>query len=165
MIALKHILVATDFGEAADVALNYGRTLAASFGATLHLLHVTENVYARAFGSEAYVPMPPDLQEQIDAEARKRLDELALDSDSSGPTIKTALISSGSPALTIAQYAKDHRIDLIVMGTHGHGPLARLLMGSVAEKVVRIAPCPVLSVHSPEHEFVLPDALTATAKA
>ena len=62
-------------------------------------------------------------------------------------------------------YARDATIDLIVMGTHGRGAIAQLLMGSVAERVVRIAPCPVLTVRHPEHEFVLPDALVAVAKA
>lgn len=165
MISLKNILIATDFGEAAEVALNYGRTLATTFGATLHVVHVTENVYARAFGAEAYVPMSPDLQEEIDESARKQLDQLVLDSDGSGPATKKVVLTSNSPALTIAQYAKDHDVDLIVLGTHGRGPFAHLLMGSVAERVVRIAPCPVLTVRHPEHDFVLPDTLETIAHA
>ena len=62
----------------------------------------------------------------------------------------------GSPFLEIVTYAKSHDIDLIVMGTHGRGPIAHMLMGSVAEKVVRKAPCPVLTVRHPEHEFIMP---------
>jgi universal stress protein A len=57
------------------------------------------------------------------------------------------------------------RIDLIVMGTHGRGALAHVVLGSVAERVVRLAPCPVLTVRNPEHEFVRPDALTVAARA
>ena len=68
-------------------------------------------------------------------------------------------------AETIVQYAKDHAIDLIVMGTHGRRALEHLLMGSVAERVVRTAPCPVLTVRHPEREFVVPDALVAVARA
>ena len=60
----------------------------------------------------------------------------------------------GSPFLEIVSYAKAKDIDLIVMGTHGRGPIAHMLMGSVAEKVVRKAPCPVLTVRHPEHEFI-----------
>ena len=62
----------------------------------------------------------------------------------------------GSPFVEIVRYAKSENIDLIVMGTHGRGPIAHMLLGSVAEKVVRKAPCPVLTVRHPEHEFVMP---------
>ena len=62
----------------------------------------------------------------------------------------------GTPFVEIIRYAREHEIDLIVMGTHGRGLIAHVLMGSVAEKVVRKAPCPVLTVRHPEHEFVMP---------
>jgi nucleotide-binding universal stress UspA family protein len=77
------------------------------------------------------------------------------------------LETSDSPAEEIVKYAKAHTIDLIVMGTHGRGAVAHLLMGSVAEKVVRTAPCAVLTVRHPQHEFVVPDAAetAATQKA
>ena len=74
-------------------------------------------------------------------------------------------ITSSRAAETIVQYARDHAVDLIVMGTHGRRALAHVLMGSVAERVVRMAPCPVLTVRHPEREFVAPDALVAVAKA
>lgn len=158
MITLKNILVATDFGEAADVALTYGRELAGRFGATLHVLHVADNIYINAFGAETYAAMAPDLQTELEASAPKKLDELLIDSDRSGPPTKRALLTSSSPAFAIVDFAKDNNIDLIVMGTHGRGALAHLVMGSVAERVVRLAACPVLTVRHPEHEFVLPDS-------
>jgi nucleotide-binding universal stress UspA family protein len=68
-------------------------------------------------------------------------------------------------ARAILEYARDAHVDAIVVGTHGRGKLAQLFMGSVAEKVVRYAPCPVLTVRHPEHEFVLPDALQTVAHA
>ena len=68
-------------------------------------------------------------------------------------------------AATIIDYATQHDIDLIVMGTHGRGAISRLVMGSVAERVVCTAPCPVLTIHHPEHEFIRPDALVAVANA
>ena len=71
------------------------------------------------------------------------------------------MVTAISPAAAIVDYARREQIDLIVMGTHGRGGVAHLLMGSVAERVVRTAPCPVLTVRHPEHEFVLPDALVA----
>jgi nucleotide-binding universal stress UspA family protein len=70
-----------------------------------------------------------------------------------------------SPAESIVEHAKTETIDVIVIGTHGRSGFSRVLMGSVAERVVRLAPCPVLTVRHPEHEFIAPDALVLTAKA
>jgi nucleotide-binding universal stress UspA family protein len=78
---------------------------------------------------------------------------------------ESAIVRSNAPAPAIVDYAQRRKADLIVMGTHGRGGGAHLLMGSVAERVVRTAPCPVLTVRYPEHEFVRPDALVAVAKA
>ncbi len=163
MISVKHILVPTDFGEASDAALMYGRELASRFGATLHVVHVAENLYVQAFGADSYVAMTPKLQADLEESARAMLDDLLVDSDGSGPATVRALLTSSTPPHAIVEYARDHHIDLIVMGTHGRGPLAHLLMGSVAEQVVRTAPCPVLTVRHPEHEFVLPDTLVPAA--
>jgi len=165
MIAIKNILVATDFGEASDSALSYGRELAGRFGATLHVLNVVENFYVTTFGAETYAAFVPDIQRELETTARKRLDELLIDSDGSGPATRPVVTTSGSPAYAIVDYARENRIDLIVMGTHGRGALAQLMMGSVAERVVRIASCPVLTVRHPEHEFVTPDALVAASRA
>jgi len=164
MIALKQILVATDFGEASDVALRYGQTLATHFGAHLHVLHVAQNTYFNAVGSDAYVALSPDLQEEVEGAAKQQLAERLIDSDRSGPETTAIVETSTSPVFSILEYAKRNRVDLIVMGTHGRGPMAHLLMGSVAERVVRLAPCPVLTVRHPEHEFVLPDALVAASQ-
>src|SRR5437762_4071522 len=163
MIALKNILVATDFEDAAETALTYGRTIAQTFGATLHLLHVTDDVRVAATAAEFYVPFDPTLQAEVDEAARIRLESLVIDSEGRGPRTKTAIRTSHVPAAVVVEYARESNIDLIVMGTHGRKALAHLLMGSVAERVVRTAPCPVLTVHHPEHEFVVPDALAAVA--
>jgi nucleotide-binding universal stress UspA family protein len=165
MISLKHILVATDFGEAADAALAYGRELARTFGARLEVLHVVENVLTRGFGADGYVAAYPDLQEEVESAAQKQLDVRLSAEDRTLLNARAILLTSNTPAYTISAYANEHGIDLIVMGTHGRGTMAHLLMGSVAERVVRTAPCPVLTVRHPEHEFVLPDALVAVAKA
>ena len=165
MIALKNILVATDFGEASDVALTYGRELATRFNATLHVLHVAENIYINAFGAESYASMAPKMQEKLEAVARRQLDELLVDSDHSGPPTQRSILTSSSPAYAIVDYANDHDIELIVMGTHGRGALAHMVMGSVAERVVRLASCPVLTVRHPEHEFIRPDTLAVPVAA
>ncbi len=164
MITLKNILVATDFGEASDAALAYGRELARTFGATLHVLHVADDVYVR-LGGDAYVGVLPDLQKDVEETARKQLDALLVDNDSSPLPVKKAVLTSSATAAAVVQYARDMSIDLIVVGTHGRGAVAHLLMGSVAERVVRTAPCPVLTVRRNEHDFVTPDTLTTTAQA
>lgn len=162
MIALRNVLVATDFSEPSDAALVYGRELAARFGATLHVLHVTENIYLTV-ANEAYIAMAPDLQEQIEDGARRELRRLLADTDKSGPPSIPIVLRSSSPAQAIIEYAKGRGIDVIVMGTHGRGGLAHLVMGSVAERVVRLAPCPVLTVRHPEREFVHADAFARVA--
>ncbi len=164
MIALKSILVATDFGEASGAALAYGRELARTFGATLHVLHVADDVYVR-LGGDAYMAVLPELQRDLEVAAQKQLDELLIDNDPVPLPVKTAVITSSATAAAIVQYAHDLDIALIVVGTHGRGALAHLLMGSVAERVVRSASCPVLTVRHPEHDFVMPDALATIAQA
>jgi len=164
MITLKKILVATDFGDAAEVALNYGRELARTFGASLDVLHVADNVFSRA-GVEGYVAPYPDMQKEIEDAARTQLARLLSDEDRQLLHAKGVVRTCNSPALEIAAYAQEQHVNLIVMGTHGRGAMAHLLMGSVAERVVRTAPCPVLTVRHPEHEFVLPDALVAVSRA
>jgi nucleotide-binding universal stress UspA family protein len=163
MMTLKNILVATDFSEPSDAALTYGRELASRFDATLHVLHCAENVYITTFGAETYAAVAPSLQAEIEEAARLQLERLLIDSDGSGPRTTAVVLTSASPAFAIVDYAGGNGIDLIVMGTHGRGGLAHMLMGSVAEKVVRLAPCPVLTVRHPEHEFVRPDTLAVVA--
>lgn len=165
MITLRNILVATDFSEPSDAALTYGRALARNFGATLHVVHVVGNVPAVVYGAEAYALSMPELQQEIEDSARKQLAALLIDNDPQPIPKREVVVVADSPAAAIVDYAARERIDLIVAGTHGRGAVAHLLMGSVAERVVRTAPCPVLTVRHPEHEFVVPDALVAVAKA
>jgi universal stress protein A len=156
MIVLKHILVATDFGPAADAALTYGRALAHNFGATLHVLHVAENLFLKPTTADPHT---------LKAAIARRLEDCLTAEDRSSLGARAVLETSDHPADAIIDYARQADIDLLIMGTHGRGAIAHLLMGSVAERVVRTAPCPVLTVRHPEHEFVLPDALVAVAKA
>jgi universal stress protein A len=165
MTTLTKILVATDFSEASDAALAYGRDLAARFNATLDVLHVAENIYVTTFGAENYVGLAPDLQAEIERAARARLEQLVAVSDGSGPRTTPVVITSASPAFAIIDYAGEHGIDLIVMGTHGRGAVAHLVMGSVAEKVVRLAACPVLTVRHAGHAFIRPDTPAVVAHA
>lgn len=158
MIALKHVLVATDFSDASGAALEYGRQFTRMFGATLHVMHVVENVMAR-FAADAYPVLLPDLQREVEESGEKRLLALLTPEDRSQLHAVPIVRTSTSPAAAIVEYAKDADVDLIIMGTHGRGAVAKLLMGSVAERVVRTAACPVLTVRHPEHDFIVPDAL------
>lgn len=165
MILLQKILVATDFSDASEAALTYGRQLARTFDASLTVLHVVENTAARGYGADGFVFVDPAVQRDVEAGAQKQLDALLSAEDRDILKAQTALRVSNSTALAIADFAKEANVDLIVIGTHGRGAMAHLLMGSVAERVVRTAPCPVLTVRHPEHEFVMPDALVALARA
>jgi nucleotide-binding universal stress UspA family protein len=164
MIALKRILVATDFSEAADAALAYGRALARAFGATLHVLHVADNMYVR-LGGDAYVAVLPELQEDLEKQARAQLAGLMIDNDPNPLPTVPAVITASVTAPAIVDYAAQKDIDLIVVGTHGRGAVAHLLMGSVAERVVRTARCPVLTVRHPERDFVTSDVPVTRARA
>jgi nucleotide-binding universal stress UspA family protein len=153
MIQMKNILVATDLGDTTDAALAYGRELAATFGATLQVLYVAETI-----------TLPPDPRDVEDA-ARKQLDDLLSDDDRIMFRAKGVVLTSTSPARSIVEYAKAAAINLIVIGTPIHGPMAQLAMGTVTERVVRTAPCPVLIVQPPAHAFVLTATVAASATA
>lgn len=144
MILLKNVLVATDFSDASSTGLNYGRALAGRFGATLHVLHVADKVSVHREAEEA---------------ARKQLQGLLTDDDRTELHAKPVVVTS-APALAIIDYAKNANIDLIIVGTHSRSGVKHLFIGSVAEQITRAAPCPVLVVRHPEHEFVVPDPPT-----
>jgi nucleotide-binding universal stress UspA family protein len=158
MIRINNILVATDFGPASESALSYGRQLARNFDARLHVLHVVENALLWTGVDSGGIDLAM-LQAEIQESAHEKLRTLLTDEDRRDLKAIAVIRTENNAAYAIVSYAKSENIDLIIMGTHGRGVMAHLLMGSVAEKVVRIAPCPVLTIRSPEHEFVLPDAL------
>ena len=140
--SFKVILVPTDFSTASAPAMEYARMLAERFGAALHLLHVVEDPYAAAAWPGAYASMP-DLRERLTAEAEQRFEGIT----ASLSDLETATeVVVGLPAKTIVDVAATRGADLIVMGTHGRSGVAHLLLGSVAERVVRMAICPVLTV-------------------
>lgn len=152
-MTLARILVPTDFSDTSAAALKYGIALADTFGARLHLLHVLDS----AVEQQWEVKMSMLAHREIEAEAVQRSnEELALLlTRPERERYRAALVTErGSPAAAIVRYARSQDIDLIVMGTHGRGPVAHLLIGSVAENVVRSAPCPVLTVPLKGHDFV-----------
>jgi nucleotide-binding universal stress UspA family protein len=141
----KRILVPMDFSPPSDAALEYARSVAGRYGASLHLLHVAEDPYRAFYSAEVFVPEVEGLRDEILTDAARRLKERLRPSDVT-ELRATAESIIGTPAGSVVEYAAGHDVDLIVMGTHGRGGMAHLLMGSVAERVVRTAPCPVLTV-------------------
>jgi universal stress protein A len=147
---LKHILVPVDFSEPSRKAIHYARVFAKQFGARLTLLHVVEPLsYPPDF---AVVPLlPPDAEDARIRELTKQLQTLAGDIGDNLQT--TAVVASGRPWQGITEHAAAHGVDLIIVSTHGYTGLKHVLLGSVAEKIVRHAPCPVLVVRAEETDF------------
>lgn len=139
----KHILVPTDLSEGAEVALDYACELAAKLDATVNILHV---IGVPALGvPELGVAVTSTVIDQLISENQKAVDALA-DARRGRVKIGDVLLRTGDARDVIDETAKEFGIDLIVMGTHGRRGLRRALLGSVAETVVRSAPCPVLTV-------------------
>jgi universal stress protein A len=141
-MAEKKVIFSTDFSSASDVALNYATSLAKSMGARLVIVHVEEPPLAYG-GGELYYGIP----EPDQAALKNMLTGLA-PTDPAVPYEHRMLV--GTPANEIVALAEQEKADLIVMGSHGRGGLARLILGSVAEVVVRKASCPVLIVKHPQ---------------
>ncbi len=154
--AFTRILFPTDFSATSLGALPYALFLADTFDARLHVLHVVDeaSMYWTAMGPEG-APIGPGIddlmvlgQTRMDAFAREHLQKLKLPAK--------VEVRTGRPFAEIISYAREHLIDVIVQATHGRGAIAHMLLGSTAEKVVRKAPCPVLTVRTSGHEFVMP---------
>jgi nucleotide-binding universal stress UspA family protein len=140
---IKRILVPIDFSSNSRVALDYAYGLAGKFDATLHLIHVCETPSMLTGSMDAYAMAYTDWSQRLGEEAERELEKLrpAL----AGVTVTTEVLF-GNPARAIVAATATSGVDLIVMGTHGHGPLMHAVMGNVAERVVRHADCPVLTV-------------------
>ena len=165
MMSLKRILVATDFSPASEAALRYGRALARQLGATLEVLHIWDDATTGFAGLESYTVELASLRTQAEAAARDKLATLLSEQDRASIGATTRLLASHHPATTIVEHAARENVDLIVVGSHGRQGVERWLLGSVAERIVRMARCPVLTVKHPEHDFVTPDALEAVKSA
>ena len=149
MTAIKRILVPTDFSEASRDALRYACKLADACGASLDVFHAIETPYFTGGYMEMY-PAPPDFIEKLEQAARAEMEKSLTPEQVARYRVMFAL-RLGSPAHEILDYVRARpEIDLIVMATHGRGSVARLMMGSVTDKVVRAAPCPVLTVRDLE---------------
>ena len=156
---IKRILVALDFSTNSRHALDYAHGLALQLDAALHLVHVCEVPGAMTPALDAYAIAYSDWSQRLGEEAEKELNKITA---ALGDVRVTTEVLFGSPAPAIVEAAGTNKIDLIVMGTHGHGALMHVLMGNVAERVVRMATCPVLTVREPKP---LKDPVVAKSKA
>ena len=153
-IRLQKILLPTDFSNYSAAATKYACELATKFNAELHLLHTLELHLASTPNFGWGIDLPHYISESR-ASAEKSMAGVLDPKWSAGRTVIQAVLE-GSPKVEIIQYARKQEIDLIVLSTHGRTGLPHVIMGSVAEIVVRTAPCPVLTVRPEGHQFVMP---------
>ncbi len=156
MLTYKTVLFPTDFSKFSDVALSHAVYICRQCDARLVVLHVLEDIL---------LPDPVEymgvyetvtaIQAQMEEDAKKKLAAFDKDPRLEGISITTDL-QQGKPFVQIVSYTREHNIDLIVMGSHGASGLNHVLFGSTADKVVRKAMCPVLTVKHPDHSFTMP---------
>lgn len=156
MASYKNILFPTDFSDFSDVALTHAAYLCNQCQARLIIVHVLEEIllpdpieYMGVYESIS------EIQKQLEEDASKQLAGYATDPRLEGFSLETHL-TTGKAFMGIITAAREYKADLIVMGTHGSSGLNHVLFGSTAEKVVRKAPCPVLTVKHPDHSFTMP---------
>ncbi len=146
MLSIQNILAPTDFSHHAEAALKYACGLAERFGATLHLLHVLPDVVVPVGPDPSLIAaLPPEYYAETEAKSYDALKHVLDKTWGEAPSVEME-VRWGDPVDGIVGYARDFPIDLIVIATHGRTGLSHVLLGSVAERIVREAPCPVLSI-------------------
>ncbi|HWP81868.1 MAG TPA: universal stress protein [Bacteroidota bacterium] len=151
-IELNRILVPIDFSEHSKKALKYAIPFARQFTASIDLIYVVEpTIYPAdfSFGQVGF----PNVEEELRKRGAMELDSL-IKKEIAGRVKARQVIRTGKPFYEIIQYAREEKMDLIIIATHGHTGVEQILFGSTAEKVVRKAPCPVLVVRTGEREFI-----------
>ena len=150
LVQIKSILVPIDFSEVSQKALRYAVRMAEQFGSKITLLNVVQPVATPDF---AYHPLMLETDKAKES-AKARLDTLCRKLAVPSRLLEKTMVRFGTPFAEITAAAKSLKVDLIILTTHGYTGLKHVLMGSTAERVVRHAPCPVLTVREKEHEFV-----------
>jgi universal stress protein A len=150
-LTIRSILVPLDFSDSSEKALAYAVALASQFGARLTLLHVVEPAATPDFAKSFPLVMDND---RITAECKDRLERLTEELAVLPKIIEKRLVRYGRSFQEIAEAARTLKVDLIVISTHGYTGLKHAFLGSTTERVVRLAPCPVLVVRQNEHGFV-----------
>ncbi|MCX6356511.1 MAG: universal stress protein [Candidatus Aureabacteria bacterium] len=153
-IKIRKILCPTDFSDFSLYALKYAISFAETYRAELYLLHVVDLFLHDPAYFAPYVP-DRSIFAGYEQDAKKRLAEIAEKHVPKGVPTET-ILREGRAFVEIVRCAREKQVEMIVIATHGRTGLSHAMFGSTAEKVIRKAPCPVLSVKHPEHEFVMP---------
>jgi len=159
MVTMKNILYPTDFSKHSRAALPLALDLAQRYQAQLHCLHVVDSEHEFLLQGGYIAPMVasyPLNKAELRKSAAEHLDRFVAEHIPAPHPALNQAVTLGKPFVEIISYCRQENIDLIVLGTHGHSALASMLLGSVAEKVTRKAPCAVLTVRHPEHRFEAP---------
>lgn len=150
-MTIKNVLVPTDFSAGAQEAVRYAYDLASAVGATLHIVHVLENPFAPGAFMEMYTPPSPEYFVDMERQAEEKLRSL-LTTEERARVHAVLTTRLGVPASEILDRIQEEpKIDLVVMATHGRGGVARFVMGSVTDKIIRSAPCPVVTMREHPH--------------
>ena len=147
MSHFKSIVLTTDLSENAEAAAPYALELAAKFGSTVHLVHVFEDVLYTGILADGSMGYNPALWlEETEKERKKRVQVLASSIEAPDNVRIIPHYLRGNPITEVLNFAKMNDVDCIVISTHGRTGFTHLLFGSVAEKIVRTSPCPVLTI-------------------
>jgi len=158
MIAIKTILLPTDGSECSAKAMAYALSFAKQYGGRVVALHVIDQrweEHTRVVFAEVGQDLTQKIRNGYEEEAQRILREVTDAASKVGVPVESKVLT-GFPPEEIVRVAQQLPADIIIMGTHGRAGMSHLLLGSVAEKVVRRAPCPVLTVRKEEHDFVTP---------
>jgi len=155
-VQFENILYPTDFSKLSLAALSYARDLAEVFGARLHCLDVLDVAYQywSAMGPES-IPVGPPPEEMVEI-GQTRMERFRTEHLAGLTKEPVTHVAIGRPFTEIIGYARKNDVRLIVLSTHGRGAIAQMLLGSTTEKVVRKAPCAVLTIRAQDAEFVMP---------
>jgi len=151
---INTILFPTDFSQGARAAMDYALSLARDYKARLIMLYVIQDISI----AEWYVPSSlsvTDMMEEMEKSASREMEKWAAEAAEKAKDIEKVVVH-GVPFVEIIRTAKEKKVDLIVIGTHGRTGIDHMLFGSTAEKVVRKSPCPVLTVRIAGKEFTMP---------
>jgi universal stress protein A len=150
LVEIRRVLAPTDFSHHAERAVRYACGLAGRLGAGLHLLHVLPDVVLPVGPDPMLTPsLPPEYYTETERQSKEALSRV-LDPSWGNPPAVEVSVRWGEPVEGIVSYAADHAVDLIVIATHGRTGLSHALLGSVAERIIREAPCPVLTIRDRE---------------